>query len=116
VAKVRERLAVNEQKSHRLLREELNLKNLNEVKGGKRSVEVLRRFTALKNLDAEVKISSAWETTRENIKMPHKENLSCYELKKHKPWFDEGCSKLLDETKQAIFHWLQDPSEMNEMI
>jgi hypothetical protein len=31
-------------------------------------------------------------------------------LKKHKPWFDKGCSKLLDQTK---WQWLQDPSEIN---
>jgi hypothetical protein len=33
---------------------------------------------------------------------------------KHKPWFDEGCSKLLDKRKQAKLQWLQDPSEINE--
>jgi hypothetical protein len=35
-----------------------------------------------------------------------------YELKKHKPWFDEGCSKLLDQRKQAKLQWLQYPSEI----
>jgi hypothetical protein len=34
-------------------------------------------------------------------------------LKKHKPWFDYGCSKLVDEMKQAKLQWLQDPSEIN---
>jgi hypothetical protein len=34
-------------------------------------------------------------------------------LKKHKPWFDEGCSKLLDKRKQSKLQWLQDPSEIN---
>jgi hypothetical protein len=34
-------------------------------------------------------------------------------LKKHKRWFDEGCSKLLDQRKQAKLQWLQDPSEIN---
>jgi hypothetical protein len=33
--------------------------------------------------------------------------------KKHKPWFDEGRSKLLDQRKQAKLQWLQDPSEIN---
>jgi hypothetical protein len=42
-----------------------------------------------------------------------KESLGYFELKKHKPWFDEGCSKLLDERKQAKLQWLQDTSEMN---
>jgi hypothetical protein len=34
-------------------------------------------------------------------------------LKKNKPWFDEGCSKLLDQRQQAKLQWLQDPSEIN---
>jgi hypothetical protein len=29
------------------------------------------------------------------------------------PWFDEGCSKLLVQRKQAKLQWLQDPSEIN---
>jgi hypothetical protein len=31
----------------------------------------------------------------------------------NKPWFDEGCSKLIDQRKQAKLQWLQDPSEIN---
>jgi hypothetical protein len=34
-------------------------------------------------------------------------------LKKHKSWFDEGCSKLLDQRKQVKFQWFQVPSEIN---
>jgi hypothetical protein len=34
-------------------------------------------------------------------------------VKKHKPWFDEVCSKLLDQRKQAKLQWLRDPSEIN---
>jgi hypothetical protein len=34
-------------------------------------------------------------------------------LKKHKLWFDKGCSKLLDQRKEAKLQWLQDPSEIN---
>jgi hypothetical protein len=34
-------------------------------------------------------------------------------LKKHKPWFDEACSKLVDQRKQVKLQWLQDPSEIN---
>jgi hypothetical protein len=44
----------------------------------------------------EVEINGAWETIRENIKISAKESLGYFELKKHKPWFSEGCSKLLD--------------------
>jgi uncharacterized protein YaaR (DUF327 family) len=34
-------------------------------------------------------------------------------LKKPKAWFDERCSKLLDQRKQAKLQWLQDPIEIN---
>jgi hypothetical protein len=34
-------------------------------------------------------------------------------LEKHKPRFNEGCSKLLDQRKQSKLQWLQDPSEIN---
>jgi hypothetical protein len=67
----------------------------------------------LEDLEAEVEINNAWETIRENIKISAKESLGYFELKKHKPWFDEGCSKLLDQRKQAKLQWLWDPSEIN---
>jgi hypothetical protein len=46
-----------------------------------------------------VEIKSAWEMIRENIKISAKDSLGYFELKKHKPWFDEGCSKLLAQRK-----------------
>jgi hypothetical protein len=114
VAKVRERLAVNKQRSHRFDMERFNLKKLNEVKSKEQfRVEVSNRFAAVEDLEAEVEINSAWETIRENIKISVKESLGYFELKKHKPCFDEGCSKLLDQRKQAKLQWLQDPSEIN---
>jgi hypothetical protein len=67
----------------------------------------------LEDLDADVAINSAWGTIRENVKTSAKESLIYYELMKHKPWFDERCSKLLDQRKQAKLQWLQDPSEIN---
>jgi hypothetical protein len=57
-----------------------------------------------------VQIKSAWETIRENIKISAKESQGYFELKKHKPCFDEGCSKLLDQSKQAKLWWLQNPN------
>jgi hypothetical protein len=71
------------------------------------------RFAALENLDIEVDINRAWKIIRENIKISAKESLGDYELKKHKLWFNEGCSKLLDQRKQAKLQWLQDSSEIN---
>jgi hypothetical protein len=52
VAKIRERLTVNKQRSQRFHLERFNLKKLNDV-------EVSNRVAALKDLDAEVKINSA---------------------------------------------------------
>jgi hypothetical protein len=34
-------------------------------------------------------------------------------LKKHKPWFFKGCSKLLYQRKQAKLQWLHDPNKIN---
>jgi hypothetical protein len=48
-----------------------------------------------------VDVNKTWDTTRENIKISVKESLDYYELNKHKPWFDEGCSEILDQSKQA---------------
>jgi uncharacterized protein YaaR (DUF327 family) len=50
---------------------------------------------------------------REHIKISAKETLGYYELKKHKPCFDEGRSKLLDQRKQTKLQWLQDQNEIN---
>ena len=58
-------------------------------------------------------VNKAWETISENINISAKESRGYYELKKHKPWFDEGCSKLLEQRKQAKLQWLQDPSEIH---
>jgi hypothetical protein len=114
VAKIRARLAVNKQRSHRFDMERFNLKKLNEVEGKEQfRVEVSNRFTALEDWDAETKINSAWGTIRANIKTAAIESLCYFELKNHKPWFDEGCSRSLDQRKQAKLQWLQDPSKIN---
>ena len=36
-------------------------------------------------------INRYWENIKENIKISVKESLGLYELKQHKPWFDEEC-------------------------
>jgi hypothetical protein len=35
------------------------------------------------------------------------------EFRKHKSWFDKGCSELLDQRQQAKLQSLQDQSEIN---
>jgi hypothetical protein len=56
---------------------------------------------ALEQLDDDgMDISRPWETIRECIKASAAEGLGHYVLKQHKPWFDDKCSKLLDQMKQ----------------
>jgi hypothetical protein len=70
VAKIRERLAVNKQGSHKYHMERFSLKTANKVEGKEKyRVEVSNRFAALEDLDAEVEINTIWETIRENIKI-----------------------------------------------
>jgi hypothetical protein len=82
VAKNMERLAVNKLRSQRLLMVRFNLKKLNKVENkSKFCVQISNRFAALKGLDAEVEINSAWETIRENIQISVKESLGYLDLK-----------------------------------
>jgi hypothetical protein len=48
-----------------------------------------------------VDVNKTWKTIRENIKISAKETLRYYELKKHKPWFNEGCPKLLHQNSKS---------------
>jgi hypothetical protein len=48
-----------------------------------------------------------------DIKISARESPGYYELKKHKQWFDTGCSKLLDKRKQAKLQRLQGPGEIS---
>jgi hypothetical protein len=104
VAKVRERLAASKRTTQKFDMERFNLKKLDEV-GGKEQyrVEISNRFAALENIDDDVDIKRAWKTTsiRKNIIISAKASLDYYELKKHNPWFNDGCSKLLYKSKQA---------------
>jgi hypothetical protein len=106
VAKVRERQPVSKQTMHTVHMERFKLKKLNEVEGKKQyRAEISNRFTAFKNLGTEVDINRACITIRENTKISAKDSLRYHELKKHKQW-SEGCSKLLDQRKQAELQWL----------
>jgi hypothetical protein len=51
--------------------------------------------------DCDMVITRAWENFKENRKVSATESLGYYEFKEHKPWFDEECSKLLYQGKQA---------------
>jgi hypothetical protein len=82
--------------------ERFNLKQLNQVEGKEQfCAEVSNRFAALEDLDAEVEINSTWETITENIKMSAKESLGYFELKKHKPWFEERLLKIIGSKEKS---------------
>jgi hypothetical protein len=66
VAKLRDRLVVNKQRSHRFQKEECNLQKLNKPEGKKQyRVEVSNTFAALEDTDTQVDINNAWETIGE---------------------------------------------------
>jgi hypothetical protein len=76
-------------------------------------VEISNRFAALGNLDESLDINNAWESIRDNIKTSSEESLGYHRPKHNKPWFDDKCSKLIDQRRQAKLQWLQNPSQSN---
>jgi hypothetical protein len=114
VAKLRERISVSKQARQKFNLERLDLKKIDDrgVKE-KYQVEISNRFAALESLDEIFDINNAWESIRENIKTSAKDNLGYQKLKHNKPWFDDECSKLIDQWKQAKLQWLQNPSQIN---
>jgi hypothetical protein len=55
----------------------------------------------LENLEDSGDINRAWDSIRKNIKISVQETLGYCELKHCKLWFDEECSKLAEQRKQA---------------
>jgi hypothetical protein len=45
----------------------------------------------LEKLSENKDMNRAWENIKENIKTSAKGSFGLYELKQHKPWFDEEC-------------------------
>jgi hypothetical protein len=66
------------------------------------------------NLEDNRHINRVWDAIRENIKLSAKGCICHCEEKRHKPWFDEEYSKLVDRRKQAKLQWSQDPCVVNE--
>jgi hypothetical protein len=114
VAKLRERISVSKRARQNSDLERFDLKKLNDVEvKEKYQVEISNRFAALGSLDESFDINNAWESIKENIKTSAKENLGYHKLKHNKPWFDDECSKLTDQRKQAKLQWLQNPNQIN---
>ena len=65
----------------------------------------------MENLSYGEDINKAWENIKENFKTSANESLGMYELKQHKPWFDDECLGFLDQRKQVKRQWVQDQSQ-----
>jgi hypothetical protein len=73
MAKVRKRLAVSKQTTHRFHAERFSLKKLNEVKGKEQyRVKTADRFAALENIDVEVDINRARKLLEKTYKFEPK--------------------------------------------
>jgi hypothetical protein len=78
------------------------MKKLDDVEvKEKYQVEISNGFAALESSDESFDIHDAWEIIRDNIKTSAKDNLGYHSPKHNKPWFDDECSKLIDQRKQA---------------
>jgi hypothetical protein len=55
----------------------------------------------LKILNDSEDINRAWENIQEDFRNSVKVSLVRYDLKQHKPWFDEECLGFLDQRKQV---------------
>jgi hypothetical protein len=114
VAKLKERISVSKRARQKCDLERFDLKNLDDVQiKEKYQVEVSNRFATLEILDESFDINNAWESIGENIKTSAKGNLRYHRLKHNKPWFDDVCSKFIDQRRQAKLQWLQNPSQIN---
>jgi len=103
VAKVMERLAVFKQAAQKFDVERFNLRKLSELEVRKEfQIKILNRFAALENLNDGEDIELRKTLKRINIKTSDKESLlGLYELKQHKPCFDEQCSRYFEQRKKA---------------
>ena len=100
VAKVRERLAVRKQAAQKFDGGRFNLRKLNDLEVTKQyQKEITNRFAAFENVSEDDDINTAWESIKENIKPSATESLGMHEMKQHKPWFDEECLSILDQSR-----------------
>jgi hypothetical protein len=102
VKKLRERISVSKGTRQNSDSEGFDVKRLDDIEvKEKYQVEISNRFAALESLDESFDINNVWESIRDNIKTSAKDNLGYQKLKHNKPWFDDECSKLIDQQKQA---------------
>ena len=102
VAKVGERLALRKETAQKFDVKKFILKKLSELEVRKECrIEISNKFVALESLNDRYDINRVWENVKQNIKTSGRESLGQYELKQHKPRFDDECSRILDQRKQT---------------
>jgi hypothetical protein len=102
VAKLRERISVSKEARQKFVLERFDLKKFNDVEVKENyQVEISNRYEALEGLDESFDTGNAWESITENIKTSAKDNLGYHKIKHNKPQFNNECSKLIDQQKQA---------------
>jgi hypothetical protein len=73
--------------------ERFNLRNLSALEVREQyQIKISNWLAALVNLNDREDINRAWENIKENSSVSAKKSRVLYELKQHKPWFDEACS------------------------
>jgi hypothetical protein len=114
VAKLRETISISKQARQNSDLERFDLKKLDNIEvKEKYQVEISNRFADLESVEESSDMNNAWESIRENIKTSDKDNLGYQKLKHNKSWFDDECSKLIDQWKQDKLQWLQNPNQIN---
>jgi hypothetical protein len=67
-------------------------------------------------LDDSFDVDNAWESIRENIKASAKDNLGYQKLKHNKPWFDDECSKLIEQQNRLNYNGCKIQANSVELI
>jgi hypothetical protein len=93
-AKLRQRLSVTKRVAQKFYVQRFDLRNLNYAEDKEQyQVKITNTFAVFENCIYNVDMNTTWENIRENIKSSAKESLGHYELRQHKPWFEDECSK-----------------------
>jgi len=113
-ANVGERLAISKQLTQKFDVERLNLRKINDMEVRKQyHTDISNNFAALENSHNCEDLNRAKEDTTENINTSAKDSLGLYELKQHKPRFNEECLRYLYQRQQAKMQWVQGPNQSN---
>jgi hypothetical protein len=106
-------LGVHKQAAQKFDGEGFNLRKVKDMEDRKQyQNKIPKKYAALENLNNNEDINRPSENIKEKIKTSAKQRLSLYELKQHKPRFDDECLRFLNQRKQATMQWLQNKTKV----